>query len=284
MGERRAALRIDIVDPAGRRREHARSSASTAPSMETSLLLVVALHVPPGQRQQPSANRDPVRLLSLPGSVVLAIAALYRLGHTVRERQPWAAVLGAVLVLSWFGLLEDFGRITSCRSTAAKSISTQHVARGKLPLHGARRRARRHRLAHQNAKPPTDLVVSGQGIAGLAFYYPDFDFVFLDPGDQRLLAWACQLGTVDRWSNLPLVFSVAELRARIAASPSSFLVVDSGLLDSVLADLDGLNPRGRLVKRLRLPHDSVVRGFCAAVAYATPNSRGDRAGRVQTRS
>ena len=85
-------------------------------------------------------------------------------------------------------------------------------------------------------------MISGQGTAGVDFYYPDFDFVFLDPGDQRLFAWACQRGTVERWSNLPLVYSVAELRARIAASPRSFLVIDSRLLDSVLLDLDGLNP------------------------------------------
>jgi hypothetical protein len=146
-------------------------------------------------------------------------------------------------VLSWFVLLEDFrpnhllqidSREVNFRRNMSSGQSSHYTGRGDG-------RAVADWLT-ANANRSTDLVISGPGIATLDFYYPNLDFVFVDPSDQRLFAWSCQRGTVERWSNLPLVYSVAELRARIAASPRSFLVIDSRLFDSMRSDLDGLNP------------------------------------------
>ena len=214
------------------------------PSTETALLvLVFAMFLLVSASDTPQTATRYVFFL-FPAVVVVAIAALYRIGEAFGRRQPTAAVLGVVLVLSWFVLLEDFRPRHIWQIDSREFNFKRNMSPGERSHYTGRDDARAVAdWLTENADATTDLVISGQGVAALDFYYPDFDFVFLDPDDQRLLAWACQLGTVERWSNLPLVYSVAELRARIAASPRSFLVVDSRLLDSVLADLEGLNPR-----------------------------------------
>jgi hypothetical protein len=215
-----------------------------APSTETALLIVVVVMLLLVSASEPPQTATRYVYFLYPAVVVLAIAALFRMGEALQQRQRTAAVLGAALVLSWFALLEDFrpshlwqidSRDVNFRLNMSAGESTHYTNRGDV-------RAVADWLT-ENVNAPTDLVISGQGVAGIDFYYPNFDFVFLDPGDQRLLSWACQRGSVERWSNLPLVYSVAELRARIAASPRSFLVIDTRLLDSVLPDLEGLNPR-----------------------------------------
>jgi hypothetical protein len=213
------------------------------PSAETALLvLIFAMFLLVSASDTPQTATRYVYFL-FPAVVVVAIAALYRIGEALGRRPPTAVVLGALFVLSWFVLLEDFRPQHIWQIDSREANFKRNMTPGERAHFTGRDDARAVAdWLTENANASTDLVISGQGVAALDFYYPNFDFVFLDPDDQRLLAWACQLGTVERWSNLPLVYSVDELRARIAASPRTFLVVDVRLLDSVLPDLEGLNP------------------------------------------
>jgi len=95
---------------------------------------------------------------------------------------------------------------------------------------------------YDHADPSSNLIVSGSGVTGLDYYYPYVDFVYVDPRDHRLADWSCQRGTVERWSNLPLVYSVTTLQSRIASSSRSFLIIAPRHLNMLWADLKQLNP------------------------------------------
>ncbi|MEO8464120.1 MAG: glycosyltransferase family 39 protein [Gammaproteobacteria bacterium] len=211
-------------------------------SIEAALLVLVAVMLLlVGLSDPPRAETRYIFFL-YPLVVVLAISAVFRIAELVAQRPSTAVALGIVATVSAFALSEDFqpahlrnidSADVTFRRNMPPGVRNHYVGRGDI-------REVANWLA-ANTKP-TDLVISGQGIASLDFYYPRLDFVFVDPSDARLGGWSCQRGTVDRWSNRPLVYSVPELRQRIAASPRSFIVIDSRLLDSVLADLQGLNP------------------------------------------
>ncbi|MGH2567923.1 MAG: hypothetical protein ACRDGA_06250, partial [Bacteroidota bacterium] len=81
------------------------------------------------------------------------------------------------------------------------------------------------------------------GVTALDFYYPGIDFVYVDPSDQRLQAWSCQRGTVERWSNLPLVYKMATLESQIEAHPRSYIVISVREAEEFAARLGRFNPR-----------------------------------------
>jgi len=56
---------------------------------------------------------------------------------------------------------------------------------------------------------PGDVVISG--IPTIPQYYSGASFSFLDEDDDRYFAYACQRGTVERWSNLPLLHETDSL-------------------------------------------------------------------------
>ena len=121
--------RATVLDRSGGRRrildgvrarygELAKRRRNAAPALARRYLLPVVRFsgFPRGRRASVGESRaavrvdvgDPADRLLYPAVVVLAIAALFRLGQVVHARQPAATVLGAVFVLSWFALLEDF--------------------------------------------------------------------------------------------------------------------------------------------------------------------------------
>jgi hypothetical protein len=75
------------------------------------------------------------------------------------------------------------------------------------------------------------------------YYFRHFAFTYIDRNAQRFRAFACRRGTYDRWGNLPLVSSPAELKRRVTAAPAAFMVAspressvepDSGLQSRIV--------------------------------------------------
>ena len=59
------------------------------------------------------------------------------------------------------------------------------------------------------------------------YYFPRFDFAYIDRDSSRFRAYACRRGTEERWGGLPLIYSLPELVAKAAAAGGAFLVAAS---------------------------------------------------------
>ncbi|MEX2343376.1 MAG: glycosyltransferase family 39 protein [Steroidobacteraceae bacterium] len=176
--------------------------------------------------------------------LVIGITVLVRAVEQFARWRPQAPLIGTAVVLGWFAMMEDFQpghllRIDSAEITLRRDMSparrSHYYSRGNI-------RATADWL-QANAIGSTDLVVSGPGVTALDFYYPEIDFVYVDPSDQRLQAWSCQRGTVERWSNLPLVYKMAALETQIAAHPRSYIVIAAREAEEYAARLGKFNPR-----------------------------------------
>lgn len=178
-----------------------------------------------------------------PVLLLIAVTVLFRAVELLARRSSAAPLLATVVVASWFALAEDF-QPRHLMNIDSAEINFRQGMKPRVASHYYGRsdiRATAEWLA-AHANPHVDLLISGPGIARLDFYYPNLDFVYVDPSDQRLRAWSCQRGTVERWSNLPLVYRPAELEARIQASPRTYLVIDSRWTEDFLPQLQHLEP------------------------------------------
>jgi hypothetical protein len=216
---------------------------STPPTERVMLVVAVTMLLLVGIAEAPRLETR-YSFFLYPVLLLIAIAVLVR-GVERMARPPAAATLLAVLVVAGaFALTEDFRPRHLIYIDSAEVNFRKHLP-SRLTSHYYGRsniRAAADWLA-ANANQPGDLVVSGPGVASLDFYYPDLEFVYVDPGDQRLSAWACRGGTVERWSNLPLVYRAEEFEARLLASPRSFVVIDPRRADEFLARFGHLDPR-----------------------------------------
>jgi hypothetical protein len=160
------------------------------------------------------------------------------------ERRHAASTwLGPVAVIAWFAATEDFQPRHLLRIDSPEIIFRQGMSSAVGSHYYRRGDSRASADWLQAHAVPADLVVSGPGVAVLPFYFHQVDLVYLEHDDQRLYAWACRLGTVDRWSNLPLVYDIEGLKSRIEEHPRSFIVVFESRADRLKADLAQFQPR-----------------------------------------
>jgi hypothetical protein len=68
-----------------------------------------------------------------------------------------------------------------------------------------------------------DIVVSG--VPAVPQYYPRTNYSYLDEQDDRYTAYACRLGTVERWTNLPLLYPMAALEPLVQSGRRIFVVL-----------------------------------------------------------
>jgi hypothetical protein len=176
--------------------------------------------------------------------LVIGINLLMRGVEQVRWQFLGASLLGPAVVLGWFVLMEDFqpGHLLRIDSTEINFQRDKNSAQGSHYQVRGDIRATAEWLRAQ-ASSSTDLVISGPGVTALDSYYPEIDFVYVDPSDHRLYDWSCRRGTVERWSNLPLVYTVAALESRISAHPRTYIVVAAGRVEDFLAKLRQFSPR-----------------------------------------
>jgi hypothetical protein len=202
------------------------------------MLLLVSVSEPPRTATRYFFFVYPVLLLITIGTLRYAVIFFLRRENHVSE----FVSIGIVLV--WFASTEDFS-VYHLRNIGSEEVNFRQHLPYKVRAHYIRRTDVQGvaEWLTANANPNTDVVISGSGINALDAYYPSLSFVFVDPSDSRLKDWSCNEGKIDRWSNLPLVYSVDTLRSRIAASPRSYMVVDNRRLESVWPDIADLNAR-----------------------------------------
>jgi hypothetical protein len=162
----------------------------------------------------------------------------------VRRDGHVSEFVAIAVILGWFVSTEDFN-VYHLRNISTAEVNFRQHLPYKVRAHYIRRtdvQGIANWLA-ANSNANTDLVISGPGINALDAYYPFVDFVYVEPGDSRLMDWACNGGTIDRWSNLPLVYSLDLLRSRILASAKSYIVIDGRRFEEVWPDVASLGAR-----------------------------------------
>lgn len=85
-----------------------------------------------------------------------------------------------------------------------------------------------------------DVVISA--FQSLDYYDPKVDFFYVDRSDFNFTSYACRRGTIDRWSNRPLLQSAGAIEAVVSASDRTYLVTYSARLDPLLAQLARYHP------------------------------------------
>jgi hypothetical protein len=83
-----------------------------------------------------------------------------------------------------------------------------------------------------------DIVIVGDPVVD--FYYANVAYFFYDLRDEMFVQSSCRSGTVERWSNKPMFYTVEAVEAAVPAQGRAFLVVfdDGGRL---LSELAGMN-------------------------------------------
>jgi hypothetical protein len=97
-------------------------------------------------------------------------------------------------------------------------------------------------LAHWLNAEVTDEDIVITDLSPLVQYYNDIDFFFLDKGDSLYRPFACDHGTKQRWTDLPLLYTTDAL-APIVASGQRVVVL--------------LFPR----RKMRLQREAAMRGW-----------------------
>jgi hypothetical protein len=177
--------------------------------------------------------------------LVVAIGVIHGVIKFIKRRDDnISEYVTIAVVLVWVASTEDFN-FYHLRNISTPEVNFRHHLPYKVRAHYIRRTDLQGVAdwLSANANPKTDLIISGNGVNALDAYYSDLNFVYVDPGDSRLNDWSCNGGTTDRWSNLPLVYSLELLRSRISARPRSYMVIDDRRFEKVSADLANLGAR-----------------------------------------
>ena len=218
------------------------AGAATTPTERALLVVALVMVLFVGAASAPRLETR-YSFFLYPLLLLLALAMLLHVVGFLSRKSLVAPLLGVVAAATWFALTEDFqprhlvnidSPEINFRQGMKPRVRSHYYGRGDI------RATAQWLSAH--AKQPGDLVISGPGIASLDFYFPEIDFVYIHPSDGRLRAWSCKRGTVERWSNLPMVFRPAELETLIQASPRTYLVIDSRRVEAFLPELQHLAP------------------------------------------
>jgi hypothetical protein len=198
------------------------------------LLLAASASHPPRQETRYVFNLYPL-------AIIFALTTIAR-GVEVLTRRP-AAVAGltTIAALGGFALSEDFqpGHLLHIDSP----IETFRVGMsGDMQSHLVIRDDYRT-LAHwlQKNVPSNAIVING--VHGIDHYYSGISYFYVNVRDPNFPQWACRNGTLERWGNYPLLYSVDALAAAIKDKPAAYLVAFGYDNRQLLQSLARLQPR-----------------------------------------
>lgn len=215
---------------------------SVSPTERALLITAVVLLLLVGVAEAPRLETRYTFFL-YPLFLIVGITVLFRWFEQLRPMSAGASLLGTAVVLVWFAFTEDFQPGHLLRIDSADISFRRGMSSARRSHYYGRGNIRATADWLRSHSKSDDLIVSGPGVAALDFYFPELDFVYVDLSDQRLRAWSCQRGTVERWSNLPLVYKMATFESRIAEHERSYIVVAKSRAENLLARLRRFGPR-----------------------------------------
>ena len=176
-----------------------------------------------------------------PLAIVIALSTIARAAALVAGRRAVAAGITSAIALGGFALSEDFQphhllHIDSPNETFRVGMTPDMQSHLVI-----REDFRSLALWLQQHRSSKELVVNG--VHGFDHYYSGIDYFYVDQQDPNFVDWTCRRGTVDRWSNYPLLYSVDALAVKVAENQRAYLVAFTYDRDAILASLVALHPR-----------------------------------------
>lgn len=171
-----------------------------------------------------------------PLAITLLLALLHRAINARRELRFGTAGACAIAVALLFVVTEDTGARESRALHRLHEVPTPLFppsGSGHLVGRADNRGAAAWLTAHANRE---QLLVNAS--PGVDFYFPDFDYTFIDWTQQRFMAYSCDHGRRERWGNRPLLYTDDALREAVSRSPHSLIVATT--LQSAALQRDAL--------------------------------------------
>jgi hypothetical protein len=169
-----------------------------------------------------------------PLAIVFSILTIRRTVGALLGQTPLAGVAAIVACIAAFMLSEDFRPVHLLNIDTA-AINFRLGMPGRLAGHyhprSDVRSAAQWLQAH--ALPGQDLVVASY--PGVDFYYRNADYYFVTMSDPRFDVWSCRRGTVQRWSNLPMIYSYDTLLTKAATRRRTWIVLEGSRMADVTA-------------------------------------------------
>jgi hypothetical protein len=168
-----------------------------------------------------------------PLMVTLALAAVALLCDRLFEREPRATLVTVLSSLLLFAATEDFqprhlaqidSREINFRIGMSAELAAHYYPRGDAA-------GLADWLAMQ--VETNDIVVTG--VSNIQPYYRELDFYFLDEQDLRYVQYACNNGSTERWSNLPLLYTADALEPYVASGRRIFLILYDGSRERLMS-------------------------------------------------
>lgn len=211
----------------------------TSPAERILLALFVVLILAAAASNPPRQETRYVFFL-YPLAILFSIVTLGRLMRRLLGDSPLGAGATVAVCLAAFVLSEDF-RPQHLWNIDSEAINFRIGMGPRLSSHYHPRSDSRAAATwlQAHAVPGQDLVIIS--FPGVDFYYPKSDYYFVADSDPRFESWACSRGTVQRWSNLPMIHSYDALQAKLTTGRRVWMVLEPSRMQPILATL----PPGR---------------------------------------
>ncbi|MBS0419156.1 MAG: glycosyltransferase family 39 protein [Proteobacteria bacterium] len=193
------------------------------------LILAAAASNPPRQETRYVFFLYPLALL-------FSIVTFGRLMRALLGDSPLGARAAVAVCLVAFVLSEDF-RPQHLWNIDSEAVNFRIGMGARLSSHYHPRSDTRAAATwlQAHAVPGEDRVIISY--PGVDFYYPKSDYYFVADSDPRFESWACSRGTVQRWSNLPMIHSYAALQAKLTGARRVWMVLEPSRMQPILATL-----------------------------------------------
>jgi hypothetical protein len=180
-----------------------------------------------------------------PLGVIIALVSVAHITQALATRLRLdgarSAALGSLAALVGFGLTEDFD-IHHLRYVDSEAVHFRTDMKPFLANHYYKRVNLRAVAAWLMENAAADDVVINS-VQGLDFYHPGIDYFYMNAADRRFTGWSCRGGTVERWGNTPLLYSIAALQAALGSGKPTFYVARGPELEPILPQLARWQPR-----------------------------------------
>ena len=211
------------------------------PSVERVLQLVLVCMLLAASASDPPRHETRYLFFVYPLGIIVALAAVAHLVEAVVSRKLLATSFTAVIALGVFALTEDFSprHLLEIDSPEVNFRVDAGDEEAHLQPRSDPRGAANWLAA--NSMDDQDLVINA--VPTVDFYFSGFDYTYIDWQHRRFQAYACRQGTVERWGNLPLLYTVEAMQAEIGRAERAFLVIDGQRLEGLLQRLAPWQPR-----------------------------------------
>lgn len=206
--------------------------AEDTPVAERVLLALFVLLLFAASSVHPPRHETRYVFFLYPLAVILALTTVTRATRAMLGPPRTAAFVSVAICVALFALSEDF-RPLHLWNIDTYDVNFRIGMSGRVAGHYHPRNDVRGAADWLRAHvvPGRDIVI--ESFPGVDFYYPG-DFYYIAETDPRFEVWSCRRGTVQRWSNLPMIHSFEPLGALVGTGRRVWMVFESSRVAPVL--------------------------------------------------